>query len=93
MKKTKYKLYTAQEDGKTLTEFYSKKDLDRFKYEDSDTLFECAERMAYKFNRGVKDGEQKRYAYKLEKVTVEVLGKEEYYGMNISSQMYEPEFK
>lgn len=93
---TKYKLYTVEEDCKTFhEEFYTKADLLKHcvNLEEDITLFECAERMVYKFNRTLKEGELKRYAYKLEKVTVRVLGSEAYYGLNISEQMCAPEFK
>jgi hypothetical protein len=93
---TKYKLYTVEEDRQTFhEEFYSLKDLNKFKIqpdEDID-LFECAERMVNKFNRSLQKGENKRYAYKLEKVTVRVIGSAPYYGLNISQEMCEPEFK
>lgn len=65
------------------------------KSEDID-LFECAERMVNKFNRQKpKRGNQivKRYAYKLEKVSVNVIGSFPYYGLNISNDMCKPEFK
>lgn len=92
---TKYKLYTIEEDCRTVhQEYYSKADLVKHKTnpdEDID-LFECAERMVHRFNWTLKDGERKRYAYKLEKVTVRVLGSEEYYGLNVSPEMCEPEF-
>ena len=97
---TKYKLYTVEEDGKTFhEEFYTKKQLLRYKMKNDEevSLFECAERMVFAFNRGTKSKrgftENKRYAYKLEKVTVQVLGSEAYYGLNISSSMCEAEFK
>lgn len=92
MKVTKYKLYTAQEDGSILKEFFTKKEIEKFRTEDDQTLFECVESMVFKFNAGIRDVEKKRYAYKLEKVTVEVIGSQEYYGLNIGSEMCEPEF-
>lgn len=90
----KYKLYTAEENGNTLKEYFTKKELLQYKItkDEEITLFECAERMVGKFNRTVKEGERKRYAYKLEKVTINVLGSEVYYGLNVSNEMTKPEF-
>ena len=92
----KYKAYMIEEDGKTVhEEFYSKKELNKHKIdpdEDID-LFECAERMVNRFNRSLQEGEEKRYLYKLEEVTVRVIGSEAYYGLNVSQSMCEPEFK
>ena len=90
---TKYKLYIATESGDLTTEFYTKKELEKHRYDESESLFELAERMVYKFNRYEKDQTKKRYAYKLEKVSVVVLGSEQYYGLNISTEMCNPEFK
>lgn len=93
--KTKYKLYLADEEGELYEEFYTKRELVHFKIDKTEdiSLFECAERMVHKFNRSLKEGESKRYAYKLERVTVTVLGSYPYYGLNISLSMCEPEFK
>jgi len=92
----KFKVYTVEEDTQTFhEEFYKKKELVKYKIdpdEDID-LFECAERMVNKFNRTLNKGENKRYVYKLEEVTVRVLGSEAYYGLNISEDMCKPEFK
>jgi len=71
----KYKLYLVHENDTYSTEFYSKKELESYKTdkdEDID-LFECAERMVNKYNRQkvIRGNETvKRYAYKLEKVSV-----------------------
>lgn len=89
----RYKLYLATKSGELMTEFYSKKELERYRKEDSENLFECAEHMIFRFNRNLDDDEEKRYAYKLEKVSVRVIGIEPYYGLNISDDMCKPEFK
>lgn len=92
---TRYKLYTIEEDRATIhKELYTKSELEKFKVipsEDID-LFECAERMVGRFNRTLRDGGLKRYAYKLEKVSVQVIGSEEYYGLHVSPEMCKPEF-
>jgi hypothetical protein len=91
---TRYRLYYIEEEGrKTFIETVTKKQLLKFKFDSEEiNLFELAERMMAKFNRGVAKGESKRYAYKLEKVTVQVIGSQPYYGLNISTEMCEAEF-
>lgn len=88
----KYKLYTVTNNGIYLKEYFSKSEIEKFRTEDEQTLFECAENMIYKFNRGCLTECEKRYVYKLEKVTVRVIGSQEYYGLNIGSADCEPEF-
>lgn len=90
---TKYKLYAIEESGKEHREFYTKKELEKYQLPNKElNLFECAERMVYEFNRGVSKEEDKRYCYKLEKVSVQVLGSEPYYGLNVSEEMCKAEF-
>ncbi|MTB53025.1 hypothetical protein [Lewinella sp. W8] len=92
---TKYKLYYATNGGEYGEEFYSKADLMKHNYaeegEDVD-LFECAGFMLDRFNRKA-EYSKKRHCYKLEKVTVRVLGSYPFYGLNVSEAMCEPEFK
>ena len=90
---TKYKLYAIDENGKEHREFYTKKELEKYQLPNEElNLFECAERMIFAFNRGVDEEEDKRYCYKLEKVSVQVLGSEPYYGLNVSEEMCRAEF-
>lgn len=66
---TKYKLYIVEEDGITFhEEFYERSELLKFKFSDEEDvdLYELASRMVNRFNRTLSEGEQKRYAYKLE---------------------------
>ena len=86
-----YKLYTATERGDYFEEYYTKQELLKFKMEEDWELFECAEYMVSAFNRGEKDVTQKRYAYKLELLTIEVVGSNQFYGLNISAEMYQAE--
>lgn len=91
----KYKLYTATERGQYFEEFYSKPELEKHKIEpDEDIdLFECASRMVNRFNRTLREGEDSRYAYKLEKISVRVIGSFAFSGLGVSHEMCEPEFK
>lgn len=90
---TKYKVYSIEISGKEHHELYTKKEIEQFQLDDESlTLFECAERMVSQFNRRVENQEDKRYCYKLEKVSVQVLGSEAYYGLNVSNEMCKPKF-
>ncbi len=93
----KYKLYSIEENGKIHEEFYTKKELEQHRQEVDENLFECAEHMVFAFNSSIKrrrgNEQPKRFAYKLEKISVNVIGSEPYYGLNVSSDMCEPEFK
>lgn len=89
----RYKLYTIEEGGKEYREWYTKKQLQKYQLPEGGlSLFECAERMVFKFNRSIRDSEKERFAYKLEKVSVSVVGSEAYYGLNVSQEMCDPEF-
>lgn len=91
----RYKLYYANGNGNTNSEYFTKNDILKFKREEFDTLFEMAEHMMFKFNQSLARHEHmdKRYCYKLEEVRVKVLGSEQYYGLKIGEDDIKPEFK
>lgn len=92
-KKIMYKAYYAEEDNNDIiTEFFQGSSLKRFvqDFPDSGNYFEALEYFIY--NVYNKKNTVKRYPYKLEKITVELIGSQDFYGLGISPKMCEIEF-